>query len=159
MKLRHYGLNVDDVDEPSHGGWNDEKNTLKEVGLYKHVLAMAAAMNLNYGTIYSPDRQGQVADATHDQVTLLAPRVDVVFQDLLPGMLEEDERGDLKGDPNAENIVYGELRSADPRLDNKGDKVGMCRFYGVIRRSRTEGKVWSRRTYRVRTTGCNERVI
>ena len=71
MKLRHYGLNVDDVDEPSHGGWNDEKNTLKEVGLYKHVLAMAAAMNLNYGTIYSPDRQGQVADATHDQVTLL----------------------------------------------------------------------------------------
>lgn len=56
----------------SHGAWNDERGTLKAVGLWDHELLMMEAFNVNYGTLYSPDRRQQVnrAHADHQKAGL-----------------------------------------------------------------------------------------
>ncbi|CAK0848809.1 unnamed protein product [Prorocentrum cordatum] len=137
----------------SHGAWNDERGTLKEVGLWEHELLMCAAYNVNYGTLYSPDRQGQVNKANEDQRKLLTPGTDALFLHHLPRILDDEGRAHHVHAPNIAKELYGDL-AEDKQLSNKGDKVGLCRFYGAIRKAKQEERIWARRQYLLDTAAA-----
>ena len=116
------GLNLDDADDNSHASWNDIRGMLKDVGLWKHMLLMCGAYNLNYGSFYAPDRSQQVSSATADTTQLLSPETDAQFQQLLPLMLEDAGRLNERGSPTIGMEMYRIVRN-DKELNLQGEKV------------------------------------
>lgn len=103
--MKHLDLNIEDYADPSHGAWNDGRGALREAGLWGHELMMIAAMNVAYGSTYSPPRLAQLREAATEYLTNTNPHECPVPQDNLGALLHEQGLDVRPEDPGAIEFV------------------------------------------------------
>jgi hypothetical protein len=138
------GLNLEEVDDESHGAWNDTKNAIKDAGLWAHEMLMISAMNAPYGSVMSPVRLEQCRSAMEEYVRVGNWQTDLHFQYRLPRILSDEGRANRVHDPSVAKEVWDDL--AKHRIvTNKEDHVSMVRFMQAIYKSRRDDSVWNRK--------------
>ena len=126
-------VNWEEFPDQSHDNWNDVRGALRETGLWTHVLVMVLILNLSHG----PFSEGK----WHDKLTAafleyhsLASARDPVFLWLLPRILSGQGQLHRLCEKNIAQEVWDSLPEAWC-WHKRGDKVGMCRFFGYVKGS------------------------
>lgn len=131
MALDHYlgygrRCNVHCDWDPTQGAHNGAfKDSLKEVGLWRHMLGMMSAMNTAYVSTMPPPRMQQVRDAVEEYMRSADPLTDGWFQVWLPHILRQMGSDTHIADEHAAIEVW--FKSA---------KCNLAKYMLCIRRSR-----------------------
>lgn len=135
------GYNVDRTDDWSHGGSNDWRGALKEVGLWAFVLLCIVSYNLPYGSTFSPSRLEQLQSACREYASTTNPYNCPLFTHWLPLILEN--RGMPPSDATNDGVVreIWESIGLSSMFSKKGDKTGLCRFFGYIYKAEREHRL------------------
>ena len=122
--------NVEEFPDQSHDCWNDEKNTIRETGLWNHALVMVLALNL----AHAPFEDGKWFEVLRDaflEYHRLADHHDPLFLQMLPKILLDWDAFSRRFEPNIAQWVWDRLPD-QWCWERRGAKVGMCRFFGFI---------------------------
>jgi hypothetical protein len=125
----------------THGAHNDAvKETLKQCGLWRHILQVMSAMNSAYGSTMSPPRLAQIREAAQEYMENVDYRSDPWFNHWLPHIARH--MSDLAaGDEDLGAQVWSRLKEA-PLLWYKNIKVNVGKYMVAIKRSREDVPVF-----------------
>lgn len=135
-------VNVDRVDDPSHGCHNDIVASIRSCGLYPHSLLMSVARNSIHGPFNEGRRFIETAEAVAEYTKLTNPHSCPIFQVLLPSMLEDLNWVEKAMEPDILEQVWNEFRSSTI-FTKKGCKESSSRFCTHVTRAKAEDCTWT----------------
>jgi hypothetical protein len=136
--------NVDLVWDPSHGGTNDIKLTVKAVGLWHHELLTVVAAAAPFSPFGDGTRRVQVQEAMKEYTTARHPETEPLFMSLLPDILAERGEAHRSHEPNIAQELWEAVRD-DPIWAERGSKLSLSRFQSVVHHATTEASKWTTR--------------
>jgi hypothetical protein len=93
--------NVDVYYDPSHGGHNDLKLAIKDVGLWQHQIMMSICASAPYGPFGEGVRRSQLEKSSEEYFACQSPDSDPLFHQLLPHILFEQGQPHRITEPGA----------------------------------------------------------
>ena len=137
--------NLDRTDDNSHGGTNDVKNTIKEVGLWHHQLMCCVASSAPFSPFGDGTRRVQVWEAVQELFEIHTVAAD---EPMLVSHLGEllFERGELwrLEEPGILEEVRDGLKH-DPIWTERGQKLSLNRFLATVHHAIAEKPKWTKR--------------
>ena len=140
-------LCIDVTFDLSHRSWNDVKHMYKDSKLWPHVLLMAAAQNVAFGSELSPNRLLQIRQAFTEYQKIMSYQTCPIFHQFLPRILAEQGQHHLLHMQGLAEQEIWESMLSDPVLCNMGERVNLGRFMGAVRRTQQDMQVWSKRAW------------
>jgi hypothetical protein len=132
------GMNISCDWDGTHGAHNDGcKESLKQTGLWRHMLHMMTAMNTAYGSSMSPVRLDQIRQCATEYMDTVSPATDPWYQFWLPHMVRQYGSHLSVGDEDVSTELWERLKDA-PVLWWKGAKCNLAKYMLCIRRSRED---------------------
>ena len=136
--------NVDLVWDPSHGGTNDIKLTVKAVGLWHHELLTVVAAAAPFSPFGDGTRRVQVQEAMAEYMSAHHPDTEPLFISLLPDILAERGEAHRAHEPDIAHELWEAVRD-DPIWAERGSKLSLSRFQSVVHHATTEASKWTMR--------------
>ncbi len=134
-------VNINCDFDGSHGAHNDAvKESLKQCGLWRHMISAMAAANVSYGSTMSPARLAQVRECASEYMSMADPKSDSWFQFWLPHMVQQMGAGLSICDEDVADHMWEKLRDA-PMYWYKGAKCNLAKYMLCIRRSKEDRKL------------------
>ena len=131
-------VNIEAFWDMSHGVWRDWNLNVKHLGLWGHVLLMTIVLNMPYGPWENARWYEELRGAAKEFFSMDV-ETDPLFLSLMPAILRDRGESDRTLGDGVETELAQEVQS-DEYLWKKGDKVGLCRFFGYIHCSRAFDK-------------------
>ena len=133
--------NFDIVWDPSHGAWNDIKNSAKDANYLQFLLSLLLVWNLPHGPWAEDYRSSQVKE----MVDTLCKEEFATPPPLLlanaANIFKESERPGFAADPDSVQILWDDFRNDNP-FRKKGAKISLNRFMSLVQQGKQEKKVW-----------------
>ena len=136
--------NVDLVCDPSHGGTNDIKLTVKAVGLWHHELLTVVAAAAPFSPFGDGTRRVQVQEAMAEYMSAHHPDTEPLFISLLPDILPERGEAHRAHEPDIAKELWEAVRD-DPIWAERGSRLSLSRFQSVVHHATTEASKWTMR--------------
>ena len=126
----HLHANVEEFPDQSHDVWNDVRGALRATGLWNHVLLMVLALNLSHAP-FGDGKWHEILHSAFKEYYRLASHRDPLFQRFWKNILADWNEMHREHEPNIIQNVWDRLPD-QWCWSKRGEKVGMCRFFGYI---------------------------
>jgi len=136
--------NVDLVWDPSHGGTNDIKLTVKATGLWHHELLTVVAAAAPFSPFGDGTRRVQVQEAMAEYMAAHRPTTEPLFLSLLPDLLAERSEAHRAHEPDIAEELWTAIKE-DPIWVERGSELSLNRFQSVVHHATTEASKWTMR--------------
>lgn len=145
--LKHVGGNVSVFYDFSHGGQNDFKEMLRQMGWMSFFMLLLVVMNCEFGPRSEEGRYSQVAEAWAELQKNFGPKDCVVFQEHCSNMITElgESVGEQmeEGDGGDIEQTMWRIWKEDAVGRKLGKKTNMCRFWAAWRKAKWLASHWS----------------
>lgn len=131
-------LNIEYIPDPSHGVWNDVKLAIAQVNMRWHLWLMISVLNTSHQTYQ--DWFTQLNEMVEDYFAVMTYKSCPLFLHYLPAILRDLDMEDRATEPGIAKEVWKMFKNAW-YLFKRGDKVGLCRWFGALGCSRALDKV------------------